>query len=65
MALAKYKIEKFDGRNNFSLWRVKMWTILVQQNFLEVLSCKDILLESISKDEKSSKLRRIVSYNFI
>ena len=49
---AKYKVEKFDGRNNFSLWRVKMRAFLVQQGLLKILSDKDKLLESMSEDEK-------------
>ena len=52
MASAKYKIEKFNKRNNFSLWRVKMRALLVQQGLLKVLSDKDKSPESISEDKK-------------
>ena len=52
MPLAKYKVEKFDGRNSFSLWRVKMCVLLVQQGLLKVLSGKDKLLEFMSENEK-------------
>ena len=52
MASAKYKVEKFDGRNSFSLWRVKMRALLVQQGLLKVLSGKDKLPESMSENEK-------------
>ena len=34
--MAKYKIEKFNG-NNFSLWKMKMWTILRKNNCLEAI----------------------------
>ena len=52
MTSAKYKVEKFDERNNFSLWRVKMWALLVQHDLLKVLSGKNKLMESMSEDEK-------------
>jgi hypothetical protein len=28
MATAKFELEKFDGKNSFSLWRIKMWALL-------------------------------------
>lgn len=28
---AKFKIEKFNGKNDFSLWHIKMCPLLVQQ----------------------------------
>ena len=52
MTSTKYKIEKFDRRNSFNLWRVKMQGFLVQQDMLKVLSGKDKLPESMSEDEK-------------
>ncbi|KAK2989975.1 hypothetical protein RJ640_004138 [Escallonia rubra] len=30
----KYDLEKFDGSNNFSLWRMKMHAILIQQGIV-------------------------------
>ncbi|GJV60133.1 retrovirus-related pol polyprotein from transposon TNT 1-94 [Tanacetum coccineum] len=29
-SIAKFDVEKFDGSNDFGLWRVKMWCILIQ-----------------------------------
>ena len=52
MASTKYKVEKFDGRNTFSLRRVKMRALLVQQGLLKVLSGKGKLPECMSEDEK-------------
>ena len=51
MASTKYKVEKFDKRNNFSLWKVKIQALLMQQGLLKILSGKDKLPESMSKDE--------------
>ena len=63
MVLAQYKVEKLVKRNNFIVWRVKMQDLLVQQGLLKVLSSKDKLPESMSKDESNSRCTRIVSYN--
>ena len=52
MASAKCKVEKFDEKNSFSLWRVKIWALLVQQGLLKVLSGKDKLPEFMSDDVK-------------
>jgi hypothetical protein len=37
MATAKFEIEKFDGQNNFSLWRLKMRALLRQQGLTKIL----------------------------
>jgi hypothetical protein len=37
MATAKFEIEKFDGQNSFSLWRIKMRALLRQQGLTKVL----------------------------
>jgi hypothetical protein len=37
MAIKKFKVEKFDGQNSFSLWRIKMRALLQQQGFAKVL----------------------------
>ena len=52
MASVKYKVKKFDGRNSFSLWRIKMRALLMQQGLLKVLSGKGKLPEFMSDDEK-------------
>ena len=33
----KFEVEKFDGRNDFNLWRVKMRALLVQQGLSKSL----------------------------
>jgi hypothetical protein len=37
MQSAKFKIEKFNGKNNFEIWKVKMHDLLVQQGAVKVL----------------------------
>ena len=34
---AKFEIEKFKGKNNFKIWKVKMHDLLVQQGVVKVL----------------------------
>ena len=34
---AKFEIEKFNGKNNFEIWKVKMHDMLVQQGMMKVL----------------------------
>uniref|UniRef100_A0A2N9EX70 Reverse transcriptase Ty1/copia-type domain-containing protein n=1 Tax=Fagus sylvatica TaxID=28930 RepID=A0A2N9EX70_FAGSY len=55
---AKYEIEKFNGKNDFSLWRVKMRTLLVQQGLLRALKGKDSLPTQLSEEEKEDLLER-------
>ena len=31
MSSTKFEIEKFNGKNNFELWKLKMWDLLVQK----------------------------------
>ena len=31
MSSKKFEIEKFSGKNNFELWKLNMWDLLVQQ----------------------------------
>jgi hypothetical protein len=37
MAIAKFEVEKFDGQNSFSLWRIKMFALLQQQQLVKIL----------------------------
>ena len=50
---AKYEVEKFNGQSsNFSLWRVKMRAMLVQQGLYKALERKSKLPDKYSEDEK-------------
>jgi hypothetical protein len=33
----KFEVEKFDGQNSFSLWRIKMQALLRQQGLVKIL----------------------------
>ena len=54
----KYDIEKFNGRNDFSLWRVKMRAVLVQQGLLKALKGVEALPHDWSAEEKEDALDR-------
>ncbi|GKC70447.1 retrovirus-related pol polyprotein from transposon TNT 1-94 [Tanacetum coccineum] len=36
-SIAKFDVEKFDGYNDFGLWRVKMWCLLIQHGWEDAL----------------------------
>ncbi|KAK2992057.1 hypothetical protein RJ640_016987 [Escallonia rubra] len=69
----KYDLEKFDGSNDFSLWRMKMRAVLIQQGLLKALKGKQGLLDTMSDDEKEdtnkgrsrsqSKTRKLKCYH--
>lgn len=50
MATARYDTEKFSGRNDFGLWRIKMRAILIQQGL------GDAIKNSPSKDQPEEEL---------
>ncbi|BFG30598.1 hypothetical protein CerSpe_168720 [Prunus speciosa] len=52
ISTTRYEIEKFKGMNDFSLWRVKMIALLVQQGMLKVLKGKEALPATWSDDDK-------------
>ncbi|KAK2973986.1 hypothetical protein RJ640_020432 [Escallonia rubra] len=54
----KYDLEKFDGSNDFSLWRMKMRDVLIQQGLLKALKGKQGLPDTMSDDEKEDMLER-------
>ncbi|KAH7576242.1 hypothetical protein JRO89_XS01G0021000 [Xanthoceras sorbifolium] len=55
MATAKFDVEKFNGENDFSLWRVKM---LVHQGLAKALKGKDALPKSMSDKDKDDILEK-------
>ena len=48
---AKFEIEKFNGKNNFKIWKVKMHYLLVQQGAVKVLLGKEKQPVSITDDD--------------
>ncbi|KAL5764194.1 hypothetical protein ACOSP7_016547 [Xanthoceras sorbifolium] len=58
MATVKFDVEKFNGENDFSLWRVKMRALLVHQGLVKALKGKDPLPESMSDKDKDEILEK-------
>jgi hypothetical protein len=40
MMNARFEVEKFNGKNNFELWKLKVWDLLVQQGLHKALDGK-------------------------
>ena len=56
--VAKFDIEKFDGNNDFGLWRLKMHALLVQNGLHKALMGKNTLSEKLSNEEKDELLEK-------
>ena len=54
----KFDIEKFDGNNDFGLWRLKMHALLVQNGLHKALRGKNALSEKLSDEEKDELLEK-------
>jgi hypothetical protein len=51
MQSVKFEIEKFNSKNNFDIWKVKMHDLLVQQGVVKVFLGKAKQLTSITDDD--------------
>ncbi|GJZ60970.1 retrotransposon protein, putative, ty1-copia subclass [Tanacetum coccineum] len=51
---AKFDVEKFDGSNDFGLWRVKMWCLLIQHGWEAAL---DPFPKTMADAEKTATLK--------
>ena len=51
MQSAKLEIEKFNGKNNFKIWKVKMHDLLVQQGMVKVFLGKAKKPASITDED--------------
>ncbi|GKV43399.1 hypothetical protein SLEP1_g50691 [Rubroshorea leprosula] len=60
---AEYEIEKFNGGKNFSLWRLKMRPMLIQQGLWKALEREARLLETLRKEEKIDLKKWALSAN--
>lgn len=58
MAANVASFEKFTGKNSFSLWRIKMRAILVQQGLVKALNGKDKLPNSLTDEQKDELMER-------
>jgi hypothetical protein len=58
VAIAKFEVEKFDGQNSFSLWRIKMQALLRQQGLTKILEpSKEIIgIKAIEEIEEYAEL---------
>ncbi|PKI52456.1 hypothetical protein CRG98_027148 [Punica granatum] len=55
----RFEVEKFDGSNNFGLWRIKMRYLLVQHRLDGALDGK--LRASVKDEEKSTYMAKALS----
>ena len=55
---AKCDLDKFDGRNDFNLWRIRMRAVLVQQGLEKTLKGRDALPATLKDEEKDEKLEK-------
>ena len=58
---ARFEIKKFNGKNNFKIWKVKMYDLLVQQGVAKVLMGKSKQPYNITDDEWDEMDERVVS----
>ena len=58
MGNAKYDLERFTGKNDFGLWRVKMRAMLVQQGIQAALLGEDNLPTHLTEKEKVEMLEK-------
>lgn len=52
MSTAKYEIEKFSGKNDFALWRIKMRALLIQPGLADALQGDKGFSDKISDTQK-------------
>ena len=58
---AQFEIEKFNGKNNFEIWKVKMYDLLVQQGVAKALLGKSKQPYTMTDDEWSDLGERALS----
>lgn len=55
----KFEIEKFNGNNDFGLWRLKMHALLVQNGLHKALKGKNDLPEKLSGEENDELMEKV------
>ncbi|GKB57544.1 retrovirus-related pol polyprotein from transposon TNT 1-94 [Tanacetum coccineum] len=55
-SIAKFDVEKFDGSNDFGLWRMKMQCLLIQHGLLRLCLDNKVLREVNKEDSDRKKL---------
>jgi cell division cycle protein 20 (cofactor of APC complex) len=48
----QFDIRKFNGRNNFNIWCIKMHALLVQQGLFKALKGVDSLPKGMNDEDK-------------
>ena len=51
LSVLKFEFEKFSGKNNFELWKLKIQDLLVQQGLQESLDSKRMKPITMTYDE--------------
>ena len=52
MAVARYDIEKFDSKGDFTLWKAKIKVIVGQQKTLKALTDLEKLPKTMTQEDK-------------
>lgn len=61
MGSMKFDLEKFLGKSDFGLWRIKMRAMLVQQGLVQALKGESDMPTSLSGEQKTEILKKIHS----
>nr|GEY18037.1 retrovirus-related Pol polyprotein from transposon TNT 1-94 [Tanacetum cinerariifolium] len=58
MSSHKFDLEKFNGSNDFTLWKVKMRALLIQQGFAVALEGEDKFLKDTNEEVKKETMTK-------
>ncbi|MQL00615.1 hypothetical protein EI005_25760, partial [Escherichia coli] len=61
MGTTKFDNEKFNGANDFGLWRIKMRAVLVQQGLVNALKGESALPATMPDQEKQDLIEKAKS----
>ena len=61
MSSTKFDVEKFTGKNNFNLWRVKMLALLTQQECELALEGEEMLPAELTAAQKRVIMKKAYS----
>ena len=59
---AKFEIEKFNGNNDFGIWRLKMHALLVQNGLQKALKGNNALSDKLLDNEKDELLEKAYTH---
>jgi cell division cycle protein 20 (cofactor of APC complex) len=57
----KFDVEKFNGMNDFNLWRIRLHNLLVQQGLFKVLKGIDCLPKRMDDKDKKNIMEQALS----